>query len=110
MPMPAQNATGRLTIAAINAAASARTSRSSGMTSVNVLPLAGDARITVIAASTPAIIHAAVDKRRTETPARRAESPFSDMARIASPWRGGGGKRAGAGTGGGGTDTRVEGG
>ena len=37
------------------------------------------------AESTPARVHATVDVRRTQTPESRAESAFSDMARMARP-------------------------
>ena len=35
--------------------------------------------------SAPATVHVIVDVRRIHTPERRAESAFSDMARMASP-------------------------
>ncbi len=39
----------------------------------------------VKAESTPARVQAMVEVRRTQTPERRAESAFSDIARMASP-------------------------
>ena len=37
------------------------------------------------AESAPATVHVRVEVRRIQTPERRAESAFSDMARMASP-------------------------
>ena len=42
-------------------------------------------RMAVNADSTPASVQATVEVRRTQTPDRRAESAFSDMARMARP-------------------------
>ena len=39
----------------------------------------------VKADSAPATVHVSVEVRRIHTPERRAESAFSDMARMASP-------------------------
>ena len=47
--------------------------------------LAGEARMAVMAESAPAMVHATVDVRRTQTPERRADSVFSAIARIARP-------------------------
>ncbi len=85
MPMPAENAIGRLVIAPISAAANARSSRSGPRTSTKPLPLPGAARMAVTADNSAASTHASVDVRRTQTPARRAESAFSAIARMARP-------------------------
>ena len=84
MPMPAMKAMGRLVIAPMRAAVSARSRRSGPSTSMKPLPLPG-APIAVTAESNAASTHAKVDVRRTHTPARRAESAFSAIARMASP-------------------------
>ena len=85
MPMPARNATVKFAMPAISAAASARSNRPGGKASLSAVACPGASRIAVIADNSPAIIHAIVDIRRTRTPDSRAESAFSDIARIASP-------------------------
>ena len=84
-PMPAAKATGRLTMAPSSAASRASRSRSGLSTSVRVLVWLGEASTAVIADSTPAIVHATVEVRRTHTPDSRADSVFSAEARMASP-------------------------
>ena len=84
-PIAATNATARLVIAPIMAAVRASSSSSGLSTSVSEEVWPGAVRTAVKADSTPAIVQATVEVRRTQTPERRAESPFSAMARMASP-------------------------
>ena len=72
-------------MAPMSAAVSARSNRSGLSTWVRALVWPGDARMAVIAESTPAMVHATVEVRRTQTPDSRADSVFSAMARMASP-------------------------
>ena len=83
--MPAMNETVRLTIAPINAAVSANKRRSGLSGWVRTLVCPGAARMAVKAESTPARVQVNVEVRRTQTPDNRAESAFSDMARMARP-------------------------
>src|SRR3982074_2449245 len=87
MAIAAKNATRRLVIAAINAAANAPNNNPGGRASWRPLVCPGAPRIAVIVERAPAIIHATVDIRRTHTPDRRAESAFSAIARNANPYR-----------------------
>src|ERR1700691_5058411 len=82
---PEMKDTVRLTMAPTSAASRAKRRRSglSGWVSTLVCP--GEARMAVKAESTAASVQAMVDARRTHTPDRRAESAFSDMARMAKP-------------------------
>ena len=84
-PIPATNAAVRLTMAPINPAMSARTSRSGLSTCVRTLVWPGAFKTAANADSAPAKVQATVEVRRTHTPDRRAESAFSDMARMARP-------------------------
>ena len=60
--------------------------RRSGLSGwVKTLVWPGEARMAVKAESTPARVQARVEVRRTHTPESRAESAFSDMARMARP-------------------------
>ena len=84
-PMPATKATVRLTMAPTSAAVRANRRRSGLSGWVRTLVWPGEARMAVKAESTPARVQATVEVRRTQTPDSRAESAFSDMARMASP-------------------------
>ena len=79
------NATVRLTMAPMSAAVSAYRSRSGESACVRALVWLGALRMAVKADSAPATVHVSVDVRRIQTPERRAESAFSDMARMARP-------------------------
>ena len=83
--MPDTKDTVRLTMAPMRAAVRAKSNRSglSGWVSTLVWP--GEARMAVKAERMPAMVQAIVEARRTHTPDSRAESAFSDMARMASP-------------------------
>src|SRR5271165_2619834 len=83
--MPETKATVRLTIAPTRAAVRAKSRRSGLRGWVSTLVCPGEARMAVKADSTPARVQAIVEVRRTQTPERRAESAFSDMARMARP-------------------------
>jgi hypothetical protein len=52
---------------------------------VSALVWFGALRMAVKAESAPATVHVSVEVRRIHTPERRAESAFSDMARMARP-------------------------
>ncbi len=85
MPIPAAKATGRFTMAPTSAANKARRSSSGLSTCVSAVVWPGDASMAVIAESTPAIVQAMVEVRPAHTPAVRADSAFSDIARIHRP-------------------------
>ena len=84
-PIPATKATGRLTMAPMSAATSASKRRSGLSTCVSALVWLGEARMAVTADKPPAMVHATVDVRRTQTPESRADSEFSAEARMARP-------------------------
>ena len=83
--MPATNATVRLTMAPTSAAVRAKRSRSGLTACTSALVWPGASRMALKAESAPATIQVKVDVRRTHTPERRAESAFSDMARMDRP-------------------------
>ena len=85
IPMPAMKATVRLIIAPMSAAVSVYRSRSGDSAWVSALVWLGALRMAVKADSAPATVQVRVEVRRIHTPERRAESAFSDMARMASP-------------------------
>src|SRR5271166_3262200 len=83
--MPAMNETVRFTIAPIRPAVRAKRRRSGLRGWVRTLVWPGEARMAVNAESTPARVQAMVEVRRIQTPESRAESAFSDIARMARP-------------------------
>ena len=72
-------------MAPTSAAVSAKRRRSGLRTCVRALVWPGALRMAVKAESAPATTQVKVDVRRTHTPERRAESAFSDMARMDRP-------------------------
>ena len=83
--MPATKATVRLIMAPTSAAVRANSSRSGLRTSVRALVCPGALRMAVKAESAPATVQVRVEVRRIHTPESRAESAFSDMARMVRP-------------------------
>ena len=76
-------------MAPTSAAVSANSNRSGLRTSVSALVCPGALRMAVKAESAPATVQVRVDVRRIHTPESRAESAFSDMARMLRPHAGG---------------------
>src|ERR1700679_2214784 len=83
--MPATKATVRFTMAPTSAAVSAKSSRSGLTAWVRALVWPGASRMALKAESAPATTQVRVEVRRTQTPESRAESAFSDMARMDRP-------------------------
>ena len=82
---PAPKATGRFSIRAMTAAASAGSNRVGPAAAVRVRPWDGALTITVRAARAPAMIHTSVDNRLTGMPSNRARSELSATDRMATP-------------------------
>ena len=72
-------------MAPTSAAVRAKSSRSGLSTWVSALVWPGALRMAVKAESAPATVQVSVEVRRIHTPESRAESAFSDMARMVRP-------------------------